>query len=181
MIDSKYLDLYKEMIDQGHFGGGPRQEEWTWARELYDLTGSKTFLDFGCGQGKQWRPESVPVWNNLKPTLYDPAVEQHSQLPTDKHDMIMSTDVLEHIPDYTLPDVIKYCTGYANKANFHFIANKPALKDLPNGENAHCSIFPVEWWVEMYKEHAVKKIPTLLVFTDWDMENGGRKKIKLWY
>jgi hypothetical protein len=181
MIDSKYLSLYQIMAKEGHFGGGPRPEEWKWAKQLFNATNCKTFLDFGCGRGKQWRPRLVPIWGELKPTLYDPAFEDHSTLPKENHDMIMSTDVLEHIPEYTLPEVIKYCNSHANNANFHFIANKPAQKNLPNGENAHCSVFPVEWWVEMFKKHSVKEIPTLLVFTDHDIQNGGRLKIKLWY
>ena len=144
------------------------------------MTNCNSFLDFGCGRGDQWRSEQVPIWGELKPTLYDPAFDSHSTVPTETHDMIMSTDVLEHIPHYTLPEIIKYCNRHANKANFHFIANREAIKELPNGENAHCSTFPVEWWVEMFKEHSVKEIPTLLAFTDKD-ENGFRIKVKLWY
>ena len=180
MIDTKYRQQYQQMIQEGHFEGVARPKEWKWAKQLFNNTGCKTLLDFGCGQGKQWSGPFAPIWGKLKPTLYDPAVEKHSKVPEYNHDMIMSTDVLEHRPDYTLPSVINYCTSNANKANFHFIANREAMKCLPNGENAHCSTFPVEWWVNMFEKYTVNKIPTLLVFTDKD-SNGNRIKVKMWY
>jgi hypothetical protein len=39
--------------------------------------------------------------------------------------------------------------GAARKFVFANIASYPAAKILPNGENAHCTIRPVEWWSQI--------------------------------
>ena len=178
MINKKYKELYQQMAEEGHFGGGPRLLEWRIARKLFRKMQCSTLLDYGCGAGKQWHPKKVAEWGKLKPTLYDPAFAEHSKLPNQQFDMIMSTDVLEHIPDYTLPSVVRYCTSHVKKTQYHFIANRPAMKELPNGENAHCSQQPLEWWVDLFETHSVVKVPTILHLFS---HKNNRKIVKLWF
>jgi hypothetical protein len=177
MIDKKYNKQYKIMHNEGWYDGRPKTDEWIIAKKLFDQTGCKTLLDFGCGKAKHWRPMIVRPWGKLKPTYYDPAVPRYSTLPLKHHDMIMSTDCLEHIPEHILPKIIRYCTQKARKANFHFIDCGLAKKFLPNGENAHCTIQSADWWAELFETHAVQKIPTILTFAG---SQRGKSIIKLW-
>jgi hypothetical protein len=44
--------------------------------------------------------------------------------------------------------------GYARRFVFANVACYPAAKTLPNGENAHCTIRPVEFWREIFDTSA---------------------------
>ena len=52
-----------------------------------------------------------------------------------------------------MDDVLKDIFSYATKFVFLTISTKPAHKDLPNGENAHCTIKNEGWWREKLNEH----------------------------
>ena len=79
-----------------------------------------------------------------------------SKLPEGNFDGIISFDVLEHIPEEEIPQVIKEIFERANKFVFLGIDTSPAEDILPNGENAHCTQKPLEWWVDMIKTHGKK-------------------------
>jgi hypothetical protein len=45
-----------------------------------------------------------------------------------------------------MPRILTEQFRYARKFVFGNIAAYPATKTLPNGENAHCTVQPPEWW-----------------------------------
>ena len=79
---------------------------------------------------------------------YDGAYPPFTTLPVGTFDAVICTDVLEHIPEEDIPWILDELFGYAEKLLYVNIACYPAKAILPNGENAHCTIKPVEWWRE---------------------------------
>lgn len=127
-------------------------------KKLIDGHNAKTILDYGAGKGLQYNKIRIQgennhefdsiqsFWDVDKITCYDPAVETHNILPEEPSDGVVSTDVLEHCPHEDLPWIIREIFAHANKFVFANIACYPALARLPNGENAHISTFPPQWW-----------------------------------
>ena len=67
---------------------------------------------------------------------------------------MICTDVLEHCPEDDVPWIVDELFGYANMFVFANVACYPAHKVLPNGENAHCTIQPPEWWERLFGDTA---------------------------
>jgi hypothetical protein len=107
--------------------------------------------------GRQWL-SVVDYWDIGELVCYDPAYEPHSGLPEGKFDGVISTDVLEHCPEEDLPWVIEEIFGYAKRFVFANVACFPARKKLPNGENAHCTIKPIEWWQDLLFDTAKRHV-----------------------
>lgn len=97
-------------------------------------------LDYGCGKSSLAR--------NLPFTIqeYDPAIPKHAALPTPA-DIVVCTDVLEHIEPELLDNVLNHLQSLVKKAGFFTIATRPAKKILADGRNAHLIIQPMRWWV----------------------------------
>lgn len=136
-------------------------------KPLLSRFGAKTVLDYGCGKGAQYEPmtlqdqqtgESWPdiqsYWGAESITCYDPAYAPFMRLPEGTFDAVICTDVLEHCPQEDMPWIIEELFAYATKCIFANIACYPAKKTLPNGENAHCTIQPPEWWAELISQIA---------------------------
>ena len=99
--------------------------------------GIESILDYGCG----------------KATKYDPAVPEYQNKPTDKFDLVISTDVLEHIPVDNLKDAIDDIFSYSKKWVFISVCCRKAKAILPNGYNAHATIESAKWWRELFKPY----------------------------
>ncbi|MBD3620201.1 MAG: class I SAM-dependent methyltransferase [Chromatiales bacterium] len=127
-------------------------------KEMIDRTGAKTILDYGAGKGLGYTLKDVQLTKSLKVAsiqdywdvdeirCYDPGYEPFSELPTQQYDGVISTDVLEHITEPDVPWVIDEMFSLARKFVYANIACYPAVKLLPNGQNAHCTVRPPQWW-----------------------------------
>jgi hypothetical protein len=163
-----YQDLHahgqkdKGVAAEETFHGGSMVEHAGRIRELLQLTGSKTMLDYGCGKGAQYEIKDVAIQGEGKtyPTMqaflglddvyrYDPAYKPFSTLPDKKFDAVICTDVLEHCSEDDMEWILDEIFSYSQKLVFANIASYPARKTLPNGENAHCTIKPLEWWQDL--------------------------------
>jgi hypothetical protein len=54
--------------------------------------------------------------------------------------------VLEHVPEEDVPWVIDELFSHSSKFVYAVATCYPAKKSLPNGENAHCTVMPPDWW-----------------------------------
>ena len=130
-------------------------------KDLVQDTKSKTLLDYGCGKGLQYTK-----WKHHEelgidmPALYDPAVPSYDTLPDGPFDGVISTDVLEHIPEEHLPETFDQIFSRAERFVFLAICTRPAIAILPSGENAHCTLQPCTWCVEQIKKHSPRKVYT---------------------
>lgn len=147
-------------------------------KRIIQKVNAKTILDYGSGKGLQYEPrpivvkdsdlkfESIPhFWGVDSVTCYDPCYVPFSNLPNEKFDGVVCTDVLEHCPEEDIDWVVDGLFSFATKFVYANIACYPAKKTLPNGENAHCTIKSSNWWLEKIK--AISSNHPDIVFEFW--------------
>jgi hypothetical protein len=62
-------------------------------------------------------------------------------------DLVVCTDVLEHVEPELLDTVLRHLRSLARKAVFVVIATRPSNKTLSDGRNAHLIVETAEWWI----------------------------------
>lgn len=121
----------------------------------------RSMLDYGCG--KQTLQNAVP---QFKIDGYDPGIPGMDS-PPEPHDMVVCTDVLEHIEPELLDNVLDDLKRVTTKVGFLSIHTGPAQKVLPDGRNAHLIQEGLEWWlpklwarfkIDMVQNHGVELI-----------------------
>jgi len=164
--NSKYLAEYEELLSKEYYdqlvqyrttgrpnwgnGGGPHMQP------VIDLIHSyrrpdnlRTVIDYGCGHGLLLRSivsKGVIHKNNAR--FYDPGIEEYAEVPTEKYDLLVSTDVLEHIEPELLENVLKHMHELTRRIAYLNIHTGPANAILPDGRNAHLIQKPATWWRE---------------------------------
>lgn len=148
---SNLYDIYLEQAKQYHkdnnkWQGVALKKFIPTINQIIKDKGIESILDYGCGKAK-YHPEE---WNATK---YDPAVHEYQNKPTDKFDLVISTDVLEHIPVNNLKEAIDDIFNYSKKWVFVSVCCRKANAILPNGYNAHATIESAKWWRELFKPY----------------------------
>ena len=154
------IDLYKQLPPFPGISLGPHLDN---IKILIKSTKSKTALDYGCGNALHYIKDKIHLsWGLDKMGLYDPAILKWDCLPGDNFDCIICTDVLEHVPEEEINDTLKEIFTLSNKCVFLNIAMYLAHHKLPNGENAHCTLKPIQWWrhriAETIKENIIAHV-----------------------
>lgn len=110
-------------------------------RDLLVEYDAQTVLDYGAGRGTlQTALSDVQVWS------YDPAVERFAS-PPPPCDVVVCTDVLEHIEPECLGDVLEHLASLTRVVAHIVIAIKPdGHKKLRDGRDPHLIVKPPEWW-----------------------------------
>jgi hypothetical protein len=178
----RYTDLlrmYRELHEEGEKHIGTRPEEtfpggslgphvWR-VKRLVEHTGAQNVLDYGCGKAMLYDVRNIKLpdggtveciqdfWDVDFIHCYDPAYKPFSKLPDGRFDGVVCTDVMEHCPEEDLQWILGEIFGYAEKFVFLTIASYPAKKRLPNGENAHITIRPAEWWDALIRRVAATR------------------------
>jgi hypothetical protein len=152
---------YKELLQQGHLN--PKwmkgQNALPSAIESFLIQYQATsMLDFGCSQGGLLRSvqERFP---NIDVKGYDPGIPKFEVLPDQLFDVIVSTDVLEHIEPSCIDLTLETIGKKFSKACYLIIASYPAKKKLADGRNAHLIIEGFDWW----RDKLEKNIPCTIV------------------
>ena len=101
------------------------------------------FLDYGCGKQAIKPHITVPY------IPYDPAIDYVSSAPP-PCDMVMTSDVLEHLEPECLEEVMNDLQRVTKKIGFHVVHTGAALHHLPDGRNAHIIQQPPEWWLPKF-------------------------------
>lgn len=137
LISEEYKNLLHKMhVKQKNFGMGSKRR-----REFILSLGFTDILDYGCGKGKLGLGRK-----------YDPAIPEFSADP-EPADLLVCTDVLEHIEPDKLDNVLKHMRSKMLKAGYFTIGCAPAAKKLPDGRNAHLIVQPPDWWLEKLSQY----------------------------
>lgn len=140
MISDEYKKLNSALHkENAEYGSGSAIKYEKFVREVMEKTDSKTVLDYGCGKGKLKSVIGNCVCN------YDPAIEEWSGDPNPS-DLVVCTDVLEHVEPEFLNAVIEHIWALTIKVAFIVISCRAARKTLPDGRNAHLIVESPEWW-----------------------------------
>lgn len=149
----QYIEMYRHLHRrENNFPGASTAKHVGDIASLIKETNSKTLLDYGCGKGTQYTKDKVHgQWGGILPTLYDPAVPQHSKKPNGLWDGVLCVDVMEHIPEEAVQDVLFDVIARARRFVFFNVSRRPAGLRLPNGKNAHVTIKEHDWWEQRIK------------------------------
>ena len=143
LITDEYRKLNERLHETNkHYGASGHR----WAAQIQSLAkmvGTTDILDYGCG--KSTLAQNLPF--NIK--QYDPAIPKYSALP-DAADMVVCTDVLEHIEPECIENVLRDICRLTKTMAFIVIANRPAKKTLEDGRNAHLIQENEMWWLGHY-------------------------------
>lgn len=138
-------DAYRALNQQLHaeredYGKGGHQ----WAKQVEAVAGmlnSTSILDYGAGKGSL-----AKALSGLPVREYDPAVPG-KDAPPSPADIVVCTDVLEHVEPESLNAVLDHLHQLANKVVVIALHTRAAGKTLPDGRNAHLSQHPPRWWI----------------------------------
>ena len=155
------IDSYKVLHqEEGKFKGISLVPLVPTLMSLVKENDCKTLLDYGCGKAIPYDKDRCkevdlrhPIQKlcNLKSfDLYDPAYEKYATLPDKKYDIVVCTDVLEHIAEQDIDYVLTEILSHSKKIVFLNISCQPALKHFKEGKfkgkNVHISVFDPSWW-----------------------------------
>jgi len=154
----------KDKVKGPVFSNGEYAKEAPTIKRLIHDHQCETLLNYGCGNPKAFfnTPYTPPTHTDedkpfrsihgylgrLDVSMYDPGIEKLSMYPYKQSDIVVCTDVLEHIPPTDIPWFLKeliYLSGSVLHVTIHL---GPAFTLLPDGRNAHACIRPGEWWNE---------------------------------
>lgn len=109
-----------------------------------------SLLDYGCGKATLAfaMRDTVGVY-----TPYDPGIPEYAARPKMRHDMTVCTDVMEHIEEQFVDDVLDDIFRLTVKCVYMAIACYPARAILPDGRNAHVTIQTPDWWEHKIRYH----------------------------
>ena len=108
-----------------------------------------SILEYGCGQSQLHEILGKP---GVVFDRYDPAIPALARIPRERYEFLISTDVLEHIPTEDVPAVLAHLRRLSAHA-FLRISTRPARTILPDGRNAHFTIWPGEQWLEAIRAY----------------------------
>lgn len=123
-----------------------------------------TVVDLGCGTG---RAGAVLADHGLQPTLLDfcyEAIEQPTKLPIivanlwelpiwPQYDWVFCVDVLEHIPEEKMDDVLRGIGMLMRRGGYLQIAMFEDGCGSAIGEKLHMTVRPLEWWIEVVRNY----------------------------
>ncbi len=160
------LDSYKELHkEEGKFRGISLVPLVPTLINITKENKCKSLLDYGCGKAIPYSKKECKSIGLKKPVqelcnldsfdLYDPAYPKYNKLSKKKYDIVVCTDVMEHIAEQDIDYVLKDILSHSKKAVFLNISCQPALKHFKEGkfkgQNVHISVFDGVWWSDKVK------------------------------
>ena len=160
------LDSYKELHkEEGKFRGISLVPLVPTLFNITKENNCKTLLDYGCGKAIPYSKKECKSIGLKKPVqelcnldsfdLYDPAYPKYNKLSKKKYDIVVCTDVMEHIAEQDIDYVLKDILSHSKKTVFLNISCQPALKHFKEGkfkgQNVHISVFDGVWWSDKVK------------------------------
>lgn len=146
LISENYRALNSELHRTNNAYGISSSKWAATVRALAKSIKAETVLDYGAGKCRL--REGLEEFGNIPFALfeYDPAIEA---LQGGKHpaDLVVCTDVLEHIEPDCLDAVLDDLRALTLKATFLTIATCAAKKILADGRNAHLIQENPRWWL----------------------------------
>jgi len=146
----KDIQLYRELHTQNPAYGASGIEYYHAILDFINFHSPNSVLDFGCGKGT--------LVEKLRETTsgviidgFDPALQKFEITRLKTYQMIITTDVLEHIHIDELDTLFKDIKKFQPNTMYHVVCNREAVHILPDGSNAHKIVESVEWWAEKIK------------------------------
>lgn len=169
LISQDYAELNSKLhIDNLGYGVGGSKYA-TVVCELSKSLKTTSILDYGCGKGYLAKSLPFPIWE------YDPAIPGKTESPRPA-DIVICTDVLEHIEPEKLLFVLDDLRRCVKKVGYFVIHTGAAIKQYADGRNTHLIQKDKSWWKKKLSKFfavgsIIEKLPELHVVV-------GPKKLK---
>lgn len=151
-ISEKYRTLNKKahsIMPKYGAKGDRRKEE---IKELTERFNVSSVIDYGCGKGALSKSLPGLDWRE-----YDPAIPGKDTPPTMAADMVVCTDVLEHVEEEYLEEVLEHIMELIGRVGYLIISLIRGGRKLPDGSPAHRLIKSSHEWYELICEIAESK------------------------
>ncbi len=119
-------------------------------RPEIQLLKPQSLVDYGCGQSILI--DRLDLGYPVALYRYDPAIPAYAEKPDVKADLLINIDVLEHIEESDLDDVLADMRSMCREALI-IVDTAPAKRVLPDGRNLHVTLKPHAWWSERIGKH----------------------------
>jgi hypothetical protein len=147
--------IYKRTYDEkpGHFRGRSLQKHIGNLTSLIRDSNIETCLDYGCGPATCWTEFNLrSLWGLRKAAFFDPGVEEFAARPQVARDLVICIDVMEHIPEHLVDQVLEEIDSLTNKVAYFAISTRTSSKKLyDNVTPAHVTVKPEIWWQDKLK------------------------------
>lgn len=150
LISPEYLESQRWLHAQPR-GYGGKGDKWAdVVRGEAVRMKCDSILDYGCGQGSLERALRL-----LDIVGYDPAIPG-KDMPPFPADLVVCTDVLEHVEPEKTDAVVGHIFSLARKGVFLVVSLEETDKKLPDGRNAHINLRPALAWQHLAKQAAFR-------------------------
>jgi 2-polyprenyl-3-methyl-5-hydroxy-6-metoxy-1,4-benzoquinol methylase len=150
LITPEYREEQARLHAQPNGYGGKGRKWAPTVAEIAKVHGCRSVLDYGCGQGSLALALRAAGWSDVRE--YDPAVPGKDALPA-AADLVVCTDVLEHIEPVHMWSVLQHVRALSTKACFVVISLVETAKRLSDGRQAHISLHSRDHWVGVMGAH----------------------------
>lgn len=151
---------YRLMHKANKFRGVSLRKHMDEINEIIEEEGIDTLLDYGCGGACH-----VGSYKASSVSLYDPYNEKYEKKPTGTFEMVVCTDVLEHVIPEDIFDVVADIISYAEKVVYLSIATYPASKKFKDGTNVHLLVRSQDWWDQLLDSLSTPEIKIVRKYT----------------
>lgn len=158
--DPVLIDGYRDLMLAGrHFKGMTVMGYAAEIGAIVKETGAQYLFDYGSGFGEAWREHHLhKQWGVQRVECYDPAVYRFENKPVGTFDGVLCVDVLEHLREDHVRNVVTELFGYATKFVWASVCCRAAKKTFLDGKtNLHCTVQPYAWWREHFEAVAATK------------------------
>ncbi len=125
--------------------------------------GAKSISDYGAGKCVLKHELNRLGWSDFQYYPYDPVFPEYGE--PQPADLVCCIDVLEHVEPEYLESVLEDLQRIIVGVGLFTIHTGPAIKYLPNGQNAHLIQKPAKWWVPKLRNY-------FMIFQEITDENG---------
>lgn len=156
-------------LDLGCSGGGLVFDFLSRGNVAFGLEGS----DFSLrAQRAEWPviPDHLRTCDIAKPfTLRDQRTGERA-----KFDVISMWEVLEHIPEDRLPQLLANVRDHLAEGGL-FVGSAATYDDVHDGVSYHPTVKPEMWWRELVQKHGLKFVPaSMFAFKDYCRGSGNQ-------
>lgn len=144
IIDSNHIRQYEELHRSDPSYGSTSLKFIDEVCVMIDFMKPSSILDYGCGKGTLI-DELEKRYPSIRCHKYDPSIPEYNTIPVNHADMVLNTDVLEHIPVDDIDEVLESISSITQNVYFN-LHHSRAAHVLPNGQNAHCTVRSPNWY-----------------------------------